>query len=229
MSWPSWLVPMIKLQKTAKPQILVDNAEAWTGELLAIVDEGGGAEYRRYQRRRYNHADIKTALREETHAKCAYCESKFDHVTYGDIEHITPRDQDPELTFEWENLTIACDVCNTRKGAIPYGSVVDPYNEAPEDFLVFGGPFAFPVPGIEKAEGTVTRLDLNRSGLIERRGERLKYLGTYLSNIAKTQDAGLREVMIQDFLENELSESQAYNATTLAYFNSMKAKLGLQQ
>ena len=53
------------------------------------------------ERRRYNHAEIKSALIAETHGKCAYCESKIRHVSYGDIEHVMPKVNDPTRWFEW--------------------------------------------------------------------------------------------------------------------------------
>ena len=46
------------------------------------------------------------------HGKCAYCESKITVVTYGSIEHFRPKSIYPELTFEWNNLLLSCDICN---------------------------------------------------------------------------------------------------------------------
>jgi uncharacterized protein (TIGR02646 family) len=58
---------------------------------------------------------------------CAYCESKLRHITYGDIEHIVAKAVDQSRTYDWTNLTIACDVCNTEKS--DEEGLVDPYTE----------------------------------------------------------------------------------------------------
>ncbi|MFD2781156.1 HNH endonuclease [Novosphingobium pokkalii] len=105
---------MIRLSKGDEPAVLSNNAAVWTAELLDAL------EHRPADvpgiKGRYNHPTVKAALKAETSEKCAYCESKMLHVTFGDIEHIVPKSADPKLTFDWENLTLACDVCNTKKG-----------------------------------------------------------------------------------------------------------------
>ena len=59
--------------------------------------------------------------------KCAYCESRFAHVTPKDIEHFRPkskiedRDKPPLLTGyfwragEWTNLLVSCPDCNRAR------------------------------------------------------------------------------------------------------------------
>ncbi|MGZ3456995.1 MAG: hypothetical protein ACXU86_00660 [Archangium sp.] len=39
----------------------------------------------------YGHATVKQALLEAQHGKCAFCESKFVHIAYGDVEHFRPK------------------------------------------------------------------------------------------------------------------------------------------
>lgn len=90
---------MIALTKGPKPPVLEQNATAWTQDLLAAIQRGEKLSAAR--RGRYNNKQIKDALLAETHEKCAYCESKFRHVTYGDIEHITPKNNHPETSYEW--------------------------------------------------------------------------------------------------------------------------------
>jgi 5-methylcytosine-specific restriction endonuclease McrA len=106
---------MIKLRKGIQPAVLTENAATWTAtllRLLAAVPKDRRAIAR--AKAKYNHPRIKEALVKETHGKCAYCESYFRHVTYGDIEHRVAKTPRPDGTFDWDNLTIACDVCNTK-------------------------------------------------------------------------------------------------------------------
>src|SRR4051794_19317694 len=104
---------MIKLKKGKQPQVLADNAADWT---KIVVDKlVAGVKPTKTEKGRYNHPEVKTALVAETQGKCAYCESKIRHVSYGDIEHVVPKSDDPNKWFDWLNLTLACDVCNTNK------------------------------------------------------------------------------------------------------------------
>ena len=133
---------MRELVKLAKPQILVENEAAWTQALLAVIARG--EDPTSTQKGRYRHPQIKRQLLLETEEKCAYCESKMRHITYGDIEHVIPKSKKPELSFVWENLTMACDVCNTNKGTFyevidgNNGSIlIDPYVDTPSDHFMF--------------------------------------------------------------------------------------------
>lgn len=137
---------------------------------------------------RYNHPEIKTALEKETHEKCAYCESKIKHISYGDIEHILPKNRDarPDLYVEWANLTLSCEQCN-RSGKRTYYnpklSLVNPYTDAPEDFLHDIGPLVMPIPGNDRAIVTEKVLKLNRSTLVERRTERIMMVDSSIPEI----------------------------------------------
>ena len=142
---------MIKLEKGDEPVVLAENARRWT---RAVVDKmAAGETPTRTEKKRYNHPDIKRALVAETHNKCAYCESKLRHVAYGDIEHIVPKSKNPAKWFSWNNLTLACDVCNTKKGHSPVDSetFIDPYAVDPEEKFWQVGPIVYPRPGCDAA------------------------------------------------------------------------------
>lgn len=75
----------------------------------------------------YAHPEVKTELLSMQHGKCAFCESKIDHISYGDVEHFRPKAAvkqnaaDPVtrpgyywLAYEWENLLLSCQLCNQR-------------------------------------------------------------------------------------------------------------------
>jgi uncharacterized protein (TIGR02646 family) len=71
--------------------------------------------------------EVKDALRRAQHSKCAFCESLFTHIEYGDIEHFRPKGAYKQktgdakkypgyywLAYEWSNLFYSCQLCNQR-------------------------------------------------------------------------------------------------------------------
>ncbi|WP_052518659.1 hypothetical protein [Archangium violaceum] len=75
----------------------------------------------------YAHETVKQALLEAQHGKCAFCESKFAHISYGDVEHFRPKAEWRQaegapsgrpgyywLAYEWTNLFLACTLCNQQ-------------------------------------------------------------------------------------------------------------------
>ncbi len=203
---------MIKLTKGPEPKVLRDNHESWTQTLLQHISSGIVTDA---DKTKYRHPEIKDALLMETHEKCAYCESKFRHVTYGDIEHIVPKSVSPEKTFEWVNLTVACDVCNTNKGTSE--DIIDPYTDEPSEHLRFLGAIVMPVPGDHLGIMTQKTLDLNRMELVERRMERIQYLNQQLSLMAETTDAKLKQVLKVDLEDNEIAADKEYAAMSREY------------
>lgn len=196
---------MISLKKTDEPEILRNNAKNWTEEFLRKTARGERPS--EYLKSRYAHHEIKTALLIETSNKCAYCESPFRHVTYGDVEHIAPKRANPELRFSWENLTIACDVCNTNKAE---HEVLDPYDDDPCDAFYFMGPVIWAKLGNDRALLTEARLELNRSALVERRLERLEYLRNLIAS-AHGKPADVRDAIL-DKARRECEASQPFSA-----------------
>lgn len=206
---------MIKLFKTHIPEILAANAAAWT--LTLKEKRAAGVEATQTELSRYRHPSIKAALLRETHGKCAYCESKIDHIAYGDIEHISPKSLDTERIFEWGNLTLACDICNTNKGSnFPFGQgLIDPYIKTPSEHFRIVGPAIFGNPGNDDARLTEATLKLNRASLLERRQQKINSLREYVEVIAKAPER-LKSVLLED-LQAEISSEQEFSAIARDY------------
>ena len=204
---------MIKLAKVPEPKVLVDNAAAWlqvvkdkltAGEVPSETDKG-----------RYRHADIKSALIEETHGKCAYCEGYLMDVTFGDVEHISPKSLKVSDLFRWDNLTVACDRCNTGKSNVP--DLVDPYVDDPDEYFLFAGSMVVPKPNNAKAKLTYDRLGLNRTGLLESRTRRISNICRIVSLIDLSQDAFYRDVLVYDLFNNELADASEFAAAARSF------------
>jgi len=212
---------MIRLFKSKEPDVLVQNAANWTAVLK--THEVNGTKPTDTEKSRYNHSDIKSALRVETAGKCAYCESKFEHIAYGDIEHIVPKKLGADFAFRWDNLTLACDICNTNKGVRE--DIVDPYHTNPESRFFFSGPIILPRPDDSDAILTEHYLELNRAKLVERRSERIKRLHDALTLAIGHKDPRVREAILIDLETNEVKPDQEFAATARAYIKAVKDQM----
>lgn len=212
---------MIKLNKVAEPQILTNNEAHWTkvvADKLAKGEEPTDAE-----KSKYRHPEIKVALITETSGKCAYCESKILHIAFGDVEHIEPKSKTVQNLFKWNNLTLACDRCNTYKSNVE--QLFDPYAEDPADAFEFLGPMVVPHPSHSTAVLTERVLRLNRAELRERRVEKIKYLADQLLILKEAKNDDLRRVLQQDLVENELADSQEFAAIARSFLKIMLPKV----
>lgn len=198
---------MIKMTKGAIPKVLADNCVAWTNAVVSKLSRG--EDLTATEKGRYSHRQIKDAIVNETHGKCAYCESDIRHIAYGDIEHIVPKDVDPSKWFHWDNLTLACDICNTNKGTEV--DIVDPYNCDPEKRFAFFGASMWGVPGDEQSVFTERTLGLNRAELVGKRTERIERLLSLIKVIEGTTNPKLKALYKDDF-KNELKDEAEYAA-----------------
>jgi len=186
---------MIKVPRAVKPRILEDNAANWTRNLLSArtKKEKDAAESK------YRHTSIKAALKSMFHDKCAYCESKISHVSYGHIEHYKPKNTTTyrDLTFEWNNLLLSCPVCNGAgyKGtkfplAVDGGPFINPCNDEPDDHFDFvydqAAKLATVVGKTTRGKTTEVQIGLNRNDLRNRRSKWVQMLFV-LKDLAQTK------------------------------------------
>lgn len=210
---------MIKIQKLKKPRILEENAEKWAEEYCSYLKNN--QEPTSQISTRYNEPSIKSALEKETCGKCAYCESKIKHVSYGDIEHILPKNKDarPDLYVDWNNLTLSCEQCN-RSGKRTYYNpnlpLVNPYVDDPSRYLIDIGPLVMPTAGNNRGIITEKTLKLNRPALVERRTERIEAVSQLLHSWAKEKSEPIKRCL-EEQLCNEYAEDKEYSSTVKSY------------
>lgn len=213
---------MIKLNKLPKPQILVDHATEWTQQYCSILSSGQSPSPALASI--YNNPIIKDALEKETHGKCAYCESKIKHNSFGDIEHILPKNKDsrPDLYVEWDNLTLACEQCN-RSGKRTYYDpelpLINPYIDQPEKHLQDIGPLILPIMNDERANMTKRVLNLNRAALVERRTERIKSIEMLLQAWSKESNITTK-ALLKEQLCNEFADDKEFSSTVKGFLRS---------
>jgi uncharacterized protein (TIGR02646 family) len=123
---------MIRISKPDAPAILKKRGSLATQSLCDEFDSASddylrGEKTFEFDSTLYGAKSVKTALRTAQHDKCAFCESKFAHVGYGDVEHFRPkggyhqRAGEPLgrpgyywLAYAWSNLYFSCQLCNQR-------------------------------------------------------------------------------------------------------------------
>ncbi|MBO2650765.1 HNH endonuclease [Shewanella algae] len=216
---------MIKLKKTIEPQVLTKNSRDWTDAFLKKLSAGELPTST--ESSRYRHKEIKSALVEETHGKCAYCESKLQHIHHGDVEHIAPKSLHPAKRFEWNNLTLACEICNQNKSDRDpeTENIIDPYVTDPADHLIFIGTFLFPL-STPTGKNTEVILDLNRAALLERRKARLEQImGIFETILREDLPIMTRKIIYENLLKNECAASSEYSAMIKSIDSSMRGKI----
>lgn len=195
---------MIELKKEPKPQLLIDNGETWTNDLMSEYYLTNNIN--KTKQNRYNKPQIKDALKRETKEKCAYCESKITHIYPGDIEHIIPKSKFPRLTFTWSNLTLGCYWCNNKKRAFLNRTcmMLNPYKDKTNTHIRAFGALIYHINSNERGEITWRQLELNRPELRDKRQEKIEELQTMIDKLRKTVNQGLKdliEIEIIDFIE----------------------------
>lgn len=188
---------MIKLNKGPEPEVLIRNKVQWTRELLEACALGDDERIKALTKR-YNHPDVKSALKEETRQKCAYCEAKVTDVAHGDIEHVTPKATSREKTYEWTNLTFSCQICNQNKSKKE--GIIDPYVDEPSEHIFFAGAFAKGKDDVGMA--TVLELKLNRVALIESRNREIERYANELEKIFLAPNERIKELILASILED---------------------------
>jgi uncharacterized protein (TIGR02646 family) len=176
---------VIRIVRGAQPKVLARNGAKWKAALLHFNAAGAPAAERRRAENRYRQREVKESLAAMFHDKCAYCESKITHVDYGAIEHYRPKARFPEKTFDWDNLLLACNVCNGPefKGdrfpdVAEGGPIANPCDDEPGDHLAFVfdpiAGLATVVPKTRRGELTIETLGLNRATLRTYRSSQVK-------------------------------------------------------
>ena len=216
---------MIKLTKLAEPEILRNHGEEWTRAFIEKIEKG--EKPTATEASRYRHPDIKAKIIEETHGKCAYCESKLRHIHHGDVEHIYPKSLDETKRFQWDNLTLACEICNQNKSNKDPRTehIIDPYEIDPDQHILFIGPLIFP-KGTPQGQSTTVLLDLNRSDLVERRKEKLsQIMASYNTVFQSNLPDATKKAILANIKANDASSTAAYTAMARALMQQMECKL----
>jgi uncharacterized protein (TIGR02646 family) len=215
---------MIRVTRTQKPPLLAAKEVKWKKEIrLARTDTA-----RKKAQDNYKHEEIKKALIEMFHGKCAYCESAITHIDYGHIEHFRPKSTPAyyELAVAWDNLLLACGRCNGRENkgtkfplADKDGPLVNPVEEEPSGHLCFDFDTKLRIANVLgiSPRGEITRitLGLNRPELLLRRSKFVTKL--WVIAFYYPEDATAREI-----IDSAIRPQEEYSAFALALKKSLQ-------
>lgn len=82
----------------------------------------------------YNRPDVMTQLVHDFHNKCYLCEICPPHGI--EVEHLRPHGGDVDRKFDWNNLFLVCQHCNSTKNRAKFSDMIlDCCTEEPESVL----------------------------------------------------------------------------------------------
>jgi uncharacterized protein (TIGR02646 family) len=224
---------MIPVTRTSTPDILKQNADKWLKKLQeAIINleeiennptsskeqieaakkkvKNAQDKYNPGKTAKHKINPVKQPLYDMFSGKCAFCERKVE-LSAGRIEHFRPKSQYVDLTFDWNNLLYACEVCNNAENKgnkFPLDCdgtplLIDPTDEDCDiyqylEFYWDEKTQLAHVNGKDKRGKVVAEiLSLNRNDLIQHRSGKLKLLIVFFFKLAKTGNQEAIELVTQ--------------------------------
>lgn len=203
---------MIKISKPPAPAVLQKRGQKKRAKHCADYDRApadydAGTKTFRFDAALYGHPAVKQALIAAQHGKCCFCERKIG--AEGDVEHFRPKASVCQgegfplerpgyywLAYEWDNLLLACPICNQRfkKSTFPladsakrarnhHGDLtqekplfINPAEEDPTRYIAFRQEVPYALRGNKRAKKTIKALGLDRENLNEERRDHFDHL-----------------------------------------------------
>lgn len=136
-------------------------------------------------------------------------------VSYGDIEHIRPRNKFPKLVVAWTNLTLACSRCNGEKSdkwdeQLPF---LNPYVDELNDHIFFVGSVAY--HRSERGMYTIRELNLNGAARIEAREASIRSLSDAFDRM-EAATADNTRIYFRELIDAVISEGE-YSAALRSF------------
>lgn len=177
------------VSRLPEPERLKNLKDKWQKELLdQILIHQVYSRVSDNYKNKYNQEYVKDTLKSMYNNCCCYCESSLGVTSFAHIEHLKPKSIFPELSFEWDNLHLCCEICNINKsGSWDYNNpILNPSKENIEQFIFLDllDGFYKPIDSTNlRAINTITHTKINRPELITKRCHLINYVvGIFLKN-----------------------------------------------
>ncbi len=114
---------MLRLTRPPEPVCLTERGASWTARWVG-ADATKAWRWPEYEGRSVRDL-LLVPLRSMTDEHCAYCDGFPFDMSLESIEHFRPKATFRELAFDWGNLFLACDHCNSAKTRSESGGFED--------------------------------------------------------------------------------------------------------
>ncbi len=206
----------------------------------------------------WRNEEIKKFLHKSQHHKCCYCERKRDQRRESDVEHFRPKSEVKEqpqhqgywwLSYEWENLLIACKTCNqtSKKTHFPLEDeskraynkkdnlhkeqplLINPLEEDPSQFIEYDLPGKNEIPIMIKAIGkcnrgteTIKLTGINSQEVMEERASKFRDYKHIYECIKKDPNNILQiKELAKNRAKDLAEESEIFSGFATFYFKKM--------
>lgn len=210
---------MHKVKRTPEPKSLIRDKTQWTKELLDEIKVKGS--YKKVcdkYKNQYKQQDVLESLELMYSHLCCFCEGKIGASGYERIEHLKPKalPQFHHLSFEWNNLNLSCEICNTNKG--DKWDDLNPILDPSEDDISSHLKFCYDMIDDLTPRGrtTIDHCKLNRNKLVNARTE---ILATAMRLITRINHKG--DISINYSLRDELLLMVADDGEYCSFINSI--------
>lgn len=150
-------------------------------------------------------------LKEMFKGCCAYCEGEYDDTSYAEIEHFKPKSLYPELMFEYSNMNLACQICNTNKKEKYDDKLINPTVEDPEEHLRYKTYILKPLD--ERGKLTINMFDINSEERLNKRksvydevNKRMLLVNKWLNNLEPDNINSIN--MLKDLIKSTIEETE---------------------
>jgi hypothetical protein len=161
---------MIHVVRLQEPEILTRKKDTWKNNFISSGKD-------RPSTTQYGHHTVRECLNTMSNHKCYYCEQTLKD-TINEIDHFIEVAERKDLAFEWTNLYLACDNCNSKHSntSIPVTDVLDPCvasNQEIERAIYFETEQIKAVPGSDIGLLSIKKYKLHTDLLDRLRSKRL--------------------------------------------------------
>ena len=247
---------MIKIERGKTPKgTALDKKRKEELSAIRKLAESGNLRSKHFKKI-WSAPEVKKFLYESQHGKCCYCERKKDKGE-ADVEHFRPKAEVEEaqdhpgywwLAYSWENLLIACKMCNQKKRSkFPLKDkykraymedsdldeeepiMINPLKEDPELLIDYDFPTGtdFPEKFMVKAVGKCVRskktvdelTGINDENVMLERADKLEYY-TICVSLMNNRNSGLRSSICRR-LRDCVSSYSEFSGFARFYFKKM--------
>ncbi len=106
---------MMKLYRPNAPDFLAEHADNWGKEWEEKQKRDNRFSWKVFEGKPVNQR-ILPILKEMTKEHCSFCDGFTGETSRDTIEHFKPKSTYPREAYQWHNLFLCCDLCQSTKG-----------------------------------------------------------------------------------------------------------------